>query len=101
MHVKKYVKLYSTFHIWMSTFTCEMWSSKGRNILVEYLEKTWDVFGNTYQWRSISTQENIPRTEHFPKFVSANHILQNFLFAENFNCILQERIEPQWKVHAL
>ena len=56
--------------------------------------------------RSISTQENFPRTENFPKisllkvenstskffsdgkFVSANHILQIFLSAENF---------PEWK----
>jgi hypothetical protein len=51
--------------------------------------------------RSISTQENFPWTENFPKisllkvenfqdgkFVSANQIVQNFLSAENF---------PEWK----
>jgi hypothetical protein len=41
--------------------------------------------------RPISCQEKFPRTENFPKisFVSAaNHILQNFLSAENF---------PEWK----
>jgi hypothetical protein len=55
-----------------------------------------------WKWalRPISTQEKFPRTENFPKislsskffsdgkFVSANHILQNFLSAENF---------PEWK----
>ena len=50
--------------------------------------------------RSISTKEKFPRTENFPKmpllkveskyfsdgkFVSANHILQNFVSAENLN----------------
>ena len=57
----------------------------------------------TSRWHSgtICTQEKFPRIEHFPKisllkvenfqffsdgkFVSANHILQNFLFAENFS----------------
>jgi hypothetical protein len=51
--------------------------------------------------RPVSTQEQFPRSENFPKillkvqfnfsdgkFVSANHILQNFLSVENF---------PEWK----
>ena len=47
-----------------------------------------DFFSVLSLLRPISTQENFPWTENFPKisllkFVSANHILQIFLSAEN------------------
>ena len=59
---------------------------------IHYLQRTND---HDCMYRFISTHETFPRTENLQKiivlklkvsdekFVSANHILQNFLFVEN------------------